>query len=289
MTETLVASWAEYASVPMAEDGVINYWLSDNLSSTMRGHLLWTYNRLDDILPIDFTLTTKTESEIRNYNWGEEFTPSGNWAGYARTHWDDNSQELVWNIHVKTFTSDFARVLALHEVGHSLGLEHPFDERDGDVWKDTTYDDTIMSYTPSGNTILDYRRADWDALTGLYGGVIPDIIEPPPTPEPEPAPEPEPTPPSTPEPVFSDIILSSKQQRRVSRSKNSRQVIRKLKRFGVLDNVSPRDYNKETVSNSQAFMLGARKYEDYLNTLTTRGQTGCTCCSHHYPHSHITV
>ena len=294
MTEALVASWAEYSSVPMADDGNITYWLSDNLSSTMREHLLFTYNRLDDVLPIDFTLTSYNNAEIRNYNWGEEYTPSGYWAGYARTHWDSEREESVWNIHVKTFTNNYGRILALHEVGHALGLEHPFDSRDGDVWNNTTYDDTVMSYTSSPNTILDYREADWDALTGLYGGVIPDIIEPAPDPvvpvEPQPEPTPQPAPEPTPlEPIFNDITLSNRRQSKLSRVTNTRKATRLLIKWGIVDNVSHRDYNRSTVTTTQRTALINQDYESFINTLIPKGSTGCSCCQHNYPHSHITL
>ena len=294
MTEALVAGWADWASVPMADDGVINYWLSDTLSSTMREHLLFTYNRLDDVLPVNFTLTSYDDAEMRNYNWGDEYTPSGNWAGYARTQWDEVNQENDWMIHVKTYTSDFGRVLALHEVGHALGLEHPHDTSDGDVWNDTTYDDTVMSYAPSGNTILDYRKADWDALTGLYGGIIPDIIEPAPEvvtpPEPEPTPPtPAPAPVTLPEPEYNDVTLKPRHQRKLSRVTSTRRATRFLIRWGAIDNISHKDYNKGVINSIQRVALTSGDYKGFISSLTPKGSTGCSCCSHHYPHSHITI
>ena len=243
-------------------------------------------------------VSSQSQAEIHNYAWGEEYTPSGNWAGYAQTVWDSDNRSYDWNIHVKEFNSHFSRVLALHEVGHAMGLEHPFDDGDGDVWNGTTTDDTIMSYTSAGKTILDYRRADWDALTGLYGGTIPTIIEhtepEPITPEPEPEPEPEPPVVSTPEPIFLDTELKSRHIRRLERGKfkHSQQVVRLLTKWDVLDNVSPRDYNKVFLNDTQLTHLANRDFESFIDTLTVRQRrnnrrTGCTCSSHAYPHSHI--
>ncbi len=89
----------------------------------------------------------------------------------------------------------------LHELGHILGLEHPWDSEDGDfavnAWSDS-HESTRMGY----NEHLDghhewYSDADVKALQSIWG-IAPT---PEPTPEPVPTPTPEPTAEPTPEPV----------------------------------------------------------------------------------------
>jgi len=65
-----------------------------------------------------------------------------------------------------------------HEIGHALGLEHPFDNLDGDVyngitdpWSSATADQTVMAYRRPADGIWPdfYTESDLQALTEIWG------------------------------------------------------------------------------------------------------------------------
>jgi hypothetical protein len=65
----------------------------------------------------------------------------------------------------------------LHELGHALGLKHPFFDPDSDEPNQITLpssqdntSNTLMSYTPSGGPYSTYSQYDIAALKWLYGG-----------------------------------------------------------------------------------------------------------------------
>ncbi|GAB3425996.1 DUF4214 domain-containing protein [Massilia solisilvae] len=58
----------------------------------------------------------------------------------------------------------------LHELGHALGLKHPFDDSPNLPAAQDNTANTLMAYTEAGGTYQHYNQYDIAALNWLYGG-----------------------------------------------------------------------------------------------------------------------
>ena len=70
-------------------------------------------------------------------------------------------------VHHKTFGKIF-----IHELGHLIGLEHPWDKDDGDFAFDNPTDNipTVMGWDSTYNELMSYfQEVDIQALTEIWG------------------------------------------------------------------------------------------------------------------------
>ena len=137
---------------------------------------------LDSRLDIDLNLTDDVlNSDIDIYLDQNIDLQDGNQTlGLAVTN-HLNENDFFWEIFLDK--DDFAsqnhfRYGLMHEIAHTLGMEHPFSDEDGDLFKDnndawtSTYpEETIMSYRPplGGTWPNSLSDNDWNALEGQWG------------------------------------------------------------------------------------------------------------------------
>lgn len=86
------------------------------------------------------------------------------------TRYDADAFVYIDNTYADFSAGTNAYQILLHEIGHALGLKHPFKGTSTlpDAVDDTNH--TIMSYTWEGSPKMAYQEYDLDALLYLYGG-----------------------------------------------------------------------------------------------------------------------
>ena len=140
--------------------------------------ILNVFDQLNQQLDLDFVeSSTPNGSQINIYFDTEiEVGGSGTTLGLAlsnegrrRSWW-----EIVINAPVLANDQDYLDFAIVHELGHVMGLEHPFDSSDGDVagerFGDPDASETTMSYTKPKEGWPDfYSDADLTAMTAIWG------------------------------------------------------------------------------------------------------------------------
>lgn len=140
---------------------------------------------LTDITGIRFTLTT--DGNAADFHFANGDISIGNFTGYTRWNWNyrsDGAQQVtsytadayvfidaITQPHNLTPTVGNGGVeLLLHEIGHAMGLKHPFAGDPRLATGDDHTGNTLMSYTHQGGNQDDYSPFDVAALSYLYGG-----------------------------------------------------------------------------------------------------------------------
>ena len=140
-----------------------------------------TFAQLSRVVNIDFQLSSDPMNSDMNFYMDTtiDVGGSGTTLGIALENKQPghNWWEVILNTPALGSNKSYLQYASIHELGHVLGLEHPFDGSDGEVYKSTdpnlsAYpEDTVMAYrNPQSPQWPDwYSVNDIQALVTLWG------------------------------------------------------------------------------------------------------------------------
>ena len=135
-------------------------------------------NQLKSIIGLDFVFVEDASEADISYYYDQDFKFPGNSKNLALSTKGDSGWEVFVNYSRLVDDQDLRSYVNLHELGHPLGLEHPFDNRDGDLlngdssaWTSAYPEQTVMAYRePIGDSWPDlFSLSDLRALEVLWG------------------------------------------------------------------------------------------------------------------------
>ena len=136
-------------------------------------------DRLDGLIDLDFERTRDQSSASMSFFLDSTIDIDGNPLGITTTNFDQNQFwfEIILD-GSRLEDRSYLRYAFLHEYGHTLGLEHPFDHGDGDSfggrdpWTSSVFpEDTVMAYRSplSGQWPQWFSASDIRALVETWG------------------------------------------------------------------------------------------------------------------------
>ena len=142
--------------------------------------------QIDDLIDLDFYFLDHNNGSLIDIYFDSEIVvetdstvlglavPNAVFSGPGEEPYEGYWWELILNAPMFQSAEDQLRYAFIHEFGHALGLEHPFDQEDGDHWGTEADgpdgDTTVMSYLPPPGGWPDfYSPLDRAALATIWG------------------------------------------------------------------------------------------------------------------------
>lgn len=151
------------------------------ISPGLKSFIESTLKRLDVLIDLDFRFINDSERADINFYIDTviDVGDAGKTLGITLSNSTRSRQwwEIFLNGTALQGQPDYLRYAIIHEFGHTLGLEHPFDGSDGDYYQSLDYrlsaypEETVMAYrTPmNGSWPLWYSYNDILALQKIWG------------------------------------------------------------------------------------------------------------------------
>ena len=137
-------------------------------------------NRLDSIIDLDFSFVGEASQADTAFYYDQDIDVGGSGSGQTLGLAVNGSVgwELFVNYPEVANNWDYRQYVNVHEWGHSLGLEHPFEAGDGDTydsntdpWSSAYPEQTVMAYRSpqSGDWPDFFTTSDLNALIEIWG------------------------------------------------------------------------------------------------------------------------
>ena len=133
---------------------------------------------LDSIIDLDFRFVGSADAADASLYFDTEIALGGSGDALGLAVSTDSDWELYINYTALSNDIDYRHYAMIHEWGHSLGMEHPFEDGDGDVvggitdpWNSAYPEDTVMAYrSPQEGYWPDFFSInDLNALIAAWG------------------------------------------------------------------------------------------------------------------------
>ena len=165
-------------------DAVTHSGLSTTEQSAARSALL-SWSNVANITFAEVPDTSSNVGDIR-FAWTSKSYPMSDgtepwgWAGYPDSYWPSGGDVWISTLNSQTATSSWATgeynfESLMHELGHALGLKHPFDDTPILPTGQDSSQYTVMSYTEHPNNLFRHVTANTGGTYSFdYVNVVPD-------------------------------------------------------------------------------------------------------------------